>query len=236
MKSLLAGLLCLLPIEVSLSEDIPPSPAVIRHSSWSQVQPDLAVLEKRPMGTIRHVSIHHTETPVPDTVLEEQRLRNIQEYHQTTQGWGDVAYHYLVGPSGKVYEGRSERFAASSGTIYLTKEQWEAAPQDGAGGTRASKPLAAVKPGHSGGHLTVCFVGSYGNALPTEAARRAAVALVARKLAENHLTADDVFFHREIALSTDCPGQALYDWFRGPARKRGARGPGLDAIAAELSR
>lgn len=215
-------------------EGVGQPPAVILRSSWSTEKPDAAVLAKLPMGTIRHVSIHHTETPVPDSVTEEQRLRNIQNYHQVTQGWGDIAYHYLIGPSGKVYEGRSERYAASSGTIYLTKEQWEAAGQNASGQTLAGKPPRGVKPGHSAGHLTVCFIGSYGKTLPTEAALRAAVALVARKLAENHLSADDIYFHQEIAWSTDCPGQALYEWFRGPAPKRGARGAGLDAVAAAM--
>ncbi len=231
MHRLFVGLLAFLLCGFCHGED-----AVVVRASWSTVQPDAAVLAKQPMGAVRHVSIHHTETPVPDSVSEEQRLRNIQNYHQATQGWGDIAYHYLIGPSGKVYEGRSERYAASSGTIYLTKEQWEAGGQDASGRTLAGKPPGGVKPGHSEGHLTVCFIGSYGKSLPTEAARRAAVALVARKLAEHHLGADDIYFHREIAWATDCPGQTLYEWFRGSAPRRGTRGAGLDAIAAVLSK
>ncbi len=237
MRTFLIAVLCQLPLAIMAGdEDAAKAGAVAERASWSTGQPDVAVLATLPMGTIRHVTIHHTETPVPDSVTEDQRLRNIQQYHQVTQGWGDIAYHYLIGPSGKVYEGRSEKFAASSGTIYLTKEQWEAAGQDATGATLAAKPLEAEKPGCSAGHLTVCFIGNYATELPTEAARRAAIALVARKLAENHLGADDVFFHREIAHTTDCPGQALYEWFRGPTRKRGARGAGLDAIAAALAR
>jgi hypothetical protein len=175
------------------------------------------------MGPVRHVSIHHTETPIPDSVSEVQRLRNIQQYHQEERGWGDIAYHYLIGPSGTVYEGRSPRYASSSGTVYLSAEQLERAGQTATGHTAAPVPTGAKAPGASAGHLTVCFLGSYGTSLPTEEARRAAVRLIARLLRENGLTPDAIRLHREVAHS-DCPGQALYDWFRGPERSVKGRG------------
>lgn len=210
--------------------------AKVPRSIWSTVNPDSAVLRMVPMGTVHHVSIHHTETPIPDSVREDQRLRNIQNYHQEIQGWGDIAYHFLIGPSGTVYEGRSEKYAASSGTIYLTKAQWEAAPQNSLGVTEAAKPDDLAKPGHSKGHLTVCFIGNFEKELPTKAALDSMAKLVARKLKENGLGTDAVMLHREIACWSDCPGQALYDWFRGPSRKRDGRGPAFQSIEAALAR
>jgi hypothetical protein len=210
------------------------SGAFAKRADWGTVAPDTDVLKRQPMGKVRYISVHHTETPIPDSVSEVQRLRNIQSYHQQTQQWGDIAYHYLIGPSGKVYEGRAEAYASSSGTVYLTQAQWEAAPQDETGRTTAAKPEGIAKPGHSAGHLTICFVGSYGGQLPTPAARDAASALIVRKLKEHGLGAEALFFHREIACWSDCPGQALYDWFRGPSRKRGAQGEGLRSIVEAL--
>ncbi len=80
------------------------------------------------------------------------------------------------------------------------------------------------------------MLGDYSEQLPTPEARDAVVRLAAAKLYENGLSADDVYFHREVAVFTDCPGQRFYDWFRGPTRQRGARGEGLQRIAAELER
>jgi hypothetical protein len=33
------------------------------------------------------------------------RVRAIQRYHMQSQGWGDIAYHYLIDSDGTVYEG-----------------------------------------------------------------------------------------------------------------------------------
>lgn len=52
------------------------------------------------------ISIHHTETPLPDSVSFEARLRQIQNFHIKTRGWCDIAYHYLVSADGRIWEGR----------------------------------------------------------------------------------------------------------------------------------
>ncbi len=211
--------------------------SVVPRAEWSQSEPDETVLKKLPMGKIRYVSIHQTETPFPDTVNEMRRLRGIQGWHQTNpEGpqWGDIAYHYLIGPGGEVYEGRSEKFASASGTIYLTPKQWEAAPQNAEGQTEAKPPEGVEKPGASAGHLTISVIGTFHETLPSEEVRAKLVTFVAQKLRENGLGIGDVFFHREIACYTDCPGQALYDWFRGPERKRGSKGEGLKQVEAAL--
>ena len=179
MKPALACLCLVLSPLVSCAQNPTQSGGLVTRADWSTVAPDAAVLKRQPMGKVQFVSVHHTETPIPDSVSEVQRLRNIQSYHQQTQQWGDIAYHYLIGPSGKVYEGRAEAYASSSGTVYLTRAQWEAAPQDETGRTTAAKPEGIAKPGHSAGHLTICFVGSYGGQLPTPAARDAAQARLA---------------------------------------------------------
>ena len=63
-----------------------------------------------------------------------------------------------------------------------------------------------------------------------------ATRLVATKLREYDLGLDAVMMHREIACYTDCPGQALYDYFRGQARTRGAAGEGLQLIRKKLAK
>ena len=54
--------------------------------------------------TVRHVIIHHSETPrFRDPLVE---IRSIHYYHAITRGWGDIGYNYLVDFMGNVYEGR----------------------------------------------------------------------------------------------------------------------------------
>jgi len=55
--------------------------------------------------TVRHVIIHHSETPrFRDPLVE---IRSIHYYHAVTRGWGDIGYNYLVDFMGNVYEGRA---------------------------------------------------------------------------------------------------------------------------------
>ncbi len=54
--------------------------------------------------TVKHVIIHHSETPrFRDPLVE---IRSIHYYHAITRGWGDIGYNYLVDFMGNVYEGR----------------------------------------------------------------------------------------------------------------------------------
>lgn len=54
---------------------------------------------------VKHVIIHHSETPqFRDPMVE---IRSIHYYHAVTRGWGDIGYNYLVDFLGNVYEGRA---------------------------------------------------------------------------------------------------------------------------------
>lgn len=211
---------------------------VVPWERWENpdLQPDRSVLEKAPMGEVRFVTIHHTASPFPDTVRETIRIRNMQYGHQVAdRQWGDIAYHFLIGPSGMIYAGRSPEFAPASGTVYLTPEQWEAAGQDDSGQTRAPVPEGASAPGASAGHIAVTFVGDFGEKLPPPEALDSAVKLVASLLQRHQLGMDAVLFHREVAAGgTTCPGDRLYDWFRGTERVRGAEGEGLTRVRTLL--
>lgn len=58
---------------------------------------------------IMDVVIMHAAVFTPnDEDKELEILRNIQRAHvaRSGRGWGDIAPHYLIGPSGKLYQGR----------------------------------------------------------------------------------------------------------------------------------
>lgn len=55
--------------------------------------------------------IHHSESPAPsasaDRKTEYAVMRSIQSFHMgPSRGWSDIGYHYVIMPSGRVYEGR----------------------------------------------------------------------------------------------------------------------------------
>lgn len=218
---------------------LPAAPAaLVSRNEWGAVAADEAALKAHPLGAVRFISIHHSESPTPDPIAEEERVKRIQHGHMVADHqWGDIAYHYLIGSSGRIYEGRSPAYAAASGTVYLKPAEWSAAGQNELGMTTAVLPPSRsgekpIPPGASEGHLTICFLGNFAAELPSPPARQAMARLVAQQLKAHALTIGDVMFHREIACWSDCPGQALYDWFRGPTRKRSGIGDGLRLIEA----
>ena len=56
--------------------------------------------------------VHHTATPAPTgsgsalVEAEKAAVRGIQKFHMDTRKWNDIAYSFLIMPSGRVYEGR----------------------------------------------------------------------------------------------------------------------------------
>lgn len=63
------------------------------------------------MNGVERITIHHTDehgdmAGMPDTEV----LRKIERYHRETRRWAAIAYHYLVGKDGRVYEGRPAQF------------------------------------------------------------------------------------------------------------------------------
>lgn len=59
----------------------------------------------------QRITLHHTviaALPANATQAEEiQRMRFILNIHLNSSGYSDIGYHYIVMPSGRVYEGRS---------------------------------------------------------------------------------------------------------------------------------
>jgi len=130
-----------------------------------------------------HVTLHHTASHTTAGMDEPAILRSIQRYHQSgDRGWGDLAYHYLIGPSGMIYEGRDLRYAADTTTNY-----------------------------DPAGHVTVCLLGSFEEQQPTESALDSTVLLVAALLHDYRLTPEALTTHRRVA-ATLCPGANFDAW------------------------
>jgi len=173
------------------------APVVVKtipQSEWNSggVEPVAGKLFPHGNG-ITSLVLHHTQTPNEAPAMEKARLRSIRRYHMVEKEWGEVAYHYFVGSSGQIYEGRDWRFAGDSGTTYDLN-----------------------------GRLLICLLGDFTETMPTEKALDAMLRLVAAKLHEHKLTPSDVVTHQMVA-ATDCPGTAMQEWCEGEGKPAIAR-------------
>lgn len=81
---------------------------VIPRSVWGAKPP------KNTLATLpnpKRITIHHTVFPILSSTAskptEEARMRKIQESEMTgKQNFSDIGYHYVIMPSGRIYEGR----------------------------------------------------------------------------------------------------------------------------------
>jgi hypothetical protein len=224
-------------------------PNILPRSAWSAEPEDHRSQALQPVGTVKHLSVHHTAVDkLRGDGTPEAELQIIQRGHRNDNQWGDIAYHFLIAPDGRIFAGRSTKYAPNSNTRYLSEVQWrghtiftaEDVARDPAsvgvgGATFMSERETGPRPGHVAGHLTICFLGNFMEIEPTEEAKKSFVLLAAHVLHEHRLDIDDVWLHREVA-STLCPGNALYAWLRNyPQGERYSLGPGLEQVKSRLA-
>src|SRR5690606_24075280 len=116
---------------------------------------------------------------------------------------GDLAYHYLIAPSGRVYEGRSVSFAANSNTVYLPIKDFRKAQRYKYPRTEKDKTnrpwggvsgvISGSRPGAVEGHLTVAFIGTYNGSLPPPKALVSFRNLIKSLLKKHSLDIADVY-------------------------------------------
>jgi hypothetical protein len=135
-----------------------------------------------PMGRITRITVHHSANLTRATDLPSTRtaIRAIQRYHQREQGWGDIGYHYLIDPAGRVWAGRSAR--------------WQGAHAGDGDKNRQN--------------LGICLLGDFvpGSQGQPPAPQIRALALLVAELCRVHgVRAGNVLTHQEIK-ATSCPG------------------------------
>ena len=156
----------------------PAKVAIIPRSNWGARAPKCTKALRVP---VRYAFIHHTAGSTPTSESQERAtMQQVQRYHQDSRGWCDIAYNFLIMPSGRVYEGR--------------------------GWTRVN---GATK-GYNSNSIAVCFAGNFETATPTAAAINAGRALLNQGIRDGYLTPDFILRgHRDVG-STACPGRHLY--------------------------
>jgi len=94
-------------IELDIQEAQPLVP-ILPYTLWtSEPTPDSIPDLINP----KRITLHHTViAALPETATqaqEVQRMRQILNIHLNSSGYSDIGYHYIIMPSGRIYEGRS---------------------------------------------------------------------------------------------------------------------------------
>jgi len=133
-------------------------------------------------GPVSYIIIHHTDTPTCDDIAScKPRLQSIQQYHLTRPGdWNDIAYNFLIGGDGTIYEGRGWGKVGSHTLNYNSK-------------------------GHA-----ITFIGNFDKVSPSAQALQAAKDLIRCGVQLGKVKSDyKLIGHRDVA-ATSCPGLKLY--------------------------
>ncbi|MBI3893755.1 MAG: N-acetylmuramoyl-L-alanine amidase [Candidatus Wallbacteria bacterium] len=130
------------------------------------------------------LTIHHTSSPTAASYNGPSTIRGIQNYHMDapTHNWIDIGYHFLVAPDGTIFQGRPELVSGAH---------------------------CIPNPGKIG----ICVIGDFqppSTEQPSDAQYAHLVDLVSHLAGKYGISPQGIGGHRDW-MTTDCPGQRLYD-------------------------
>jgi N-acetylmuramoyl-L-alanine amidase/S-layer homology domain len=143
--------------------------------TWGARAPDVSLMLPH---TIKQLTIHHAGSQTGTTGIAQ--IKGWQNWHMDGQGWGDIAYHLIIGIDGTVYEGRDPAYRGDTGTSYDTT-----------------------------GHFLVVVEGNFDVDYPTAAQIDSLVAVLAGAAQKYGVSPSTISGHRDHA-ATSCPGTHLY--------------------------
>eukprot|EP00918_Siedleckia_nematoides_P097806 GHVU01214239.1.p1 GENE.GHVU01214239.1~~GHVU01214239.1.p1 ORF type:complete len:280 (+),score=9.69 GHVU01214239.1:50-889(+) len=151
---------------------------LVTRSGWGARPPTSTTAMSLPVSRL---FIHHgTGSACTTQATCSSIVRGYQNYHMDSNGWSDIAYNYLVGEDGRVYEGRG----------------WAR--------------QGAHTSGYNSIAVAICFIGDFTSRLPNTVALTAARNLIQCAKDQGVLTGSyGVWGHRD-GSSTACPGNTLY--------------------------
>ena len=83
-----------------------PKPLIVSREEWKARPPK----GEYSVHTPEKLVIHHSWSPAQAQYTGSATIRGIQNYHMDSPqtGWMDIGYHFLIGPDGKIFQGRPE--------------------------------------------------------------------------------------------------------------------------------
>ncbi|MCU0867203.1 MAG: peptidoglycan recognition protein family protein [Planctomycetes bacterium] len=141
--------------------------------------------ELKPMTPITRLTIHHSAMYFRDTrpaACAAQILR-IQHEHMQGRGYGDIGYHFLIDPSGRIWKGRGL--------------EWQGAHADG---------------DNNVGNVGICLLGNFlrgrSGQGPTAAQVESMQRLVVGLMRKYRIDAEAIYCHKDLK-PTECPGPLM---------------------------
>lgn len=156
----------------------------LSRQDWGASEPVLTMREHVPT----RLTIHHSGVVTPAEVDLVKKMKGLQNYSQhegqqadgkTKPVWADVPYHFVIGPDGRVAEGRPIQFAGDTNTEY-----------------------------DPAGHVLITLLGNFEEQQPTPAQLDALTELLANLSTRYQIAPDTITGHRDQA-ETACPGKHL---------------------------
>jgi len=152
-------------------------PPIQPRSAWAAAAPAQRLLSpNRRVWT--QITVHHSDTESTDVGA----IQRIQKMHMEENGWGDIGYHFLIDPQGRIYQGRSL--------------QWQGAHAGGDNNT---------------GNIGICLLGDFEKDRPDPRATRSLQALIEALSVRHGIGRRAVHGHSEFK-ATACPGRHLMPW------------------------
>jgi len=166
----------------------PHPPRLITRASWGALPGRTAKMDRN-VGAWQRITVHHSadyngERAEQGAKESVQAVRSIQRFHMQGNRWGDIGYHFLIDPQGRVYEGRSLN--------------WQ--------GAHAGDPARNRR------NIGICVLGDYSNGAPPAAAVEALAGLIDWLLDKHSIARNQIYGHLELKSGTACPGPALLGW------------------------
>ena len=136
----------------------------------------------------RRITIHHSARPTSELGRQDlpsvaDAVRRIQKFHIDDNGWGDIGYHYLIDPQGRILEGRKSAFQGAH-----------------AGSNQANR-----------NNVGICLLGHFDQERPTPAALASLQGLIDSIRKRAGIPRTQVYSHQDFK-ETECPGRFLETW------------------------
>ncbi|XP_055843527.1 peptidoglycan-recognition protein SD-like [Episyrphus balteatus] len=164
---------------------------IVSRADWHGQEPDGEIDNLK--SPVNKVIISHTASGSCNNRAScDHKVKSIQKQQMDVMGFSDIAYNFLIGNDGNVYEGRG----------------WN--------------KVGAHTRGHNTDSIGISFIGIFDSEAPSEDALNIAKELIAEGVRNGKLSANyKLFGHRQFS-STNSPGDSLYaiikkwpQWSRG---------------------
>ncbi len=157
--------------------------SILPRARWNPSFP-ARVKQMLPMHKPFRLTVHHSahdDVDSAETLAGTARLiRGMQESHIRDRDWADLAYHYVIDPRGRVWEGRSIKYqGAHAGNESLNR-----------------------------GNIGIVLMGDFEAAPPTPAAVANLIALIAHLRRTHGIPPNQIYGHQDLN-PTKCPGRHL---------------------------